>query len=149
MPIRGVAVAMVDRPRTAVILLIAGGAFYIVGGFAAAMLVGAIGAFVGGLGAKGAAAQAQQTATIAIATGLLSGVTIIISAILANTGSKTKVRIGAILAIVFSLIGIINTLGGLLIGLVLVIVGSVLALIWKPEEVRTQSAQATTPTSQQ
>lgn len=149
MLIRGVKAIMANKPRSAVISLIAGGAFYVVGGFAAAMLVGALGALVGGLGAKGVAAQAQQAATAAIATGLLSGVVIILGAILANTGSKTKVRIGAILALIFALIGLGNTFGGLLIGLVLVIVGSVLALIWKTEETKTQLTQAVSPTAQQ
>lgn len=149
MLIKGVQAVMANKPRSAVISLIAGGAFYVVGGFGAAMVVGVMGAFAGGLGAKGLAAEAQQVATTAIATGLLTGVVIILGAILANTGSKTKVRIGASLAIIFALIGLGNTFGGLLIGLVLVIVGSVLALIWKPEETQIQLTQATSPTAQQ
>jgi hypothetical protein len=138
---------MTDRPSTAVVLLIIGGAFYIAAGFAAGVLVESLGGFAARLGSKTASAEGLQIARTIMATGVMSGVAIIIGAALANTGNRTKVRIGAILAIIFSLIGLGNTLGGFIIGLVLVIAGSALALIWKPKEVSTQTAQTATPTS--
>lgn len=127
----------VGKPSTVVILLIVGGAFYIIGGIVAAFVVGALSAVLTGLGAEKATAGAQQAMTAAIATGFISGGAIIVGAVLANTGSKTKVRVGAIVAIVFGIIGIGNTFGGLILGFVLTIAGGILALIWKPKQLST------------
>jgi len=133
---------MADKPGTAVIMMIVGGAFYIAGGFATGLLVESLGGLAARLGSRTASAEALQTARIFIATGLISGIAIIVGAALANTGNRMKIRVGAILAIVFSLVGLGNTFGGLIIGLVLAIAGSALALIWKPKEALAQPVPA-------
>jgi hypothetical protein len=59
-----------------------------------------------------------------------------------NTGLQSKVRLGGILVLVFSIISIIGG-GGFILGFILGLVGGILALAWKPRQVQSQ------PTSQQ
>ncbi len=59
-----------------------------------------------------------------------------------NTGLQSKVRLGGILVLVFSIISIIGG-GGFILGFILGLVGGILALAWKPRQVQLQ------PTSQQ
>ena len=61
-------------------------------------------------------------------------VAIVFGALLTYTGVKKKIRIGSVVSILFSVAAFGSTFGGLLIGLVLVIVGNVLALLWKPKK---------------
>ncbi|GBC72093.1 hypothetical protein HRbin02_01885 [Candidatus Calditenuaceae archaeon HR02] len=126
-----------NRPLASTILLLIAGGFYIIGGFVAASIVGWLGALTASLGASGVAQEAQESVVIVISTGFVSGGGIIVGALLVWTGTRRKVLIGGIIALIFSLIGIINTIGGLIVGLVLTIVGAVLAFTWKAHNAHT------------
>ena len=124
---------MSQRLAPAVILLVVGGALYIAGGLAVALLVasGRISAY------QMFGRQAVEVTVLTVVTGFISGVAIIICAFAVNTGIKSYVRAGSIIAIIISLWLFGGSFGGLFVGLILVIVGSVLALIGKPKEVST------------
>ncbi|MEM1944183.1 MAG: hypothetical protein QW756_04325 [Nitrososphaerota archaeon] len=65
--------------------------------------------------------------------GVISGVIVLVGAIMINSGKPSKVRTGSILVLVFSTLSIVSG-GGFIVGLVLGIVGGVLGLVWKPEQ---------------
>jgi hypothetical protein len=48
--------------------------------------------------------------------------------------NRSRVRIGSILVLVFTIIGAIFTVGGFVIGFILGLVGSILGLVWKPAQ---------------
>jgi hypothetical protein len=105
--------------RTAMALIIAGGAFYIVGGLAAGFVLGGLIAFAGGLAGKSTTNEANTALATYLGWGLFTGIPIIIGGILVNSTSGKRRKIGGALAIVMALIGIINTFAGLAIGFVL------------------------------
>ncbi|MEM1702942.1 MAG: hypothetical protein QXQ31_02685 [Zestosphaera sp.] len=119
--------------KTCMILMIVGGAFYIVGGFVATLVVGALGGLTAGLtGSPEIAKRAQEAMTAVIATGFISGILIIIGGVLVNSEVRSRRIIGGALGIIGALIGIINTFAGLVIGLVLTLVGAVGGITYKP-----------------
>ena len=69
--------------------------------------------------------------------GIICSAVVIFGSILINTGDHSKVRLGGILVVIFSVISIIAG-GGFLIGLILGLVGGILALVWKPKDTATQ-----------
>jgi len=132
---------MADKPEIAVTLIVIGAAFYIVSGLVVAAVVEGLGELAAYFGAKQAIAQARQTAMTSILTGVGVGIAIMTGGILACSGNRFRIWIGAILAVAFSLVGFRYAFGGLVIGPVLVIAGSVLAAIWRPEGVSAQPQQ--------
>jgi hypothetical protein len=73
---------------------------------------------------------------------LICAIVVIYASTMVNTGLQSKVRLGGILVLVFSIISIIGG-GGFILGFILGLVGGILALAWKPRQVQLQ------PTSQQ
>lgn len=128
--------------RTGMVLLVAGGAFYIVGGLAAGFILGGLLAFMGGLSGQSMTTQANTALATYFGWGLFTGVLIIIGGLLVNSPSGRRRKIGGALAIIMALIGIINTLAGLVIGFVLTLVGAIIGLTYKEPEA-TQEAQVT------
>jgi MFS family permease len=70
---------------------------------------------------------------IAGLVGIASGILVIVGAIMINSGKLRRVKIGGIIAIIFSIASIFAG-GGFFIGLILGLIGGILALIWKPKE---------------
>jgi hypothetical protein len=65
--------------------------------------------------------------------GLIWGILVIIGAALVNTGSPGKVKAGSIIGLIFGLLSLLFEIaGGLYIGFILVLVGAILGLTWKP-----------------
>ena len=124
---------MTEKPMTAVVLLMIGSAFYTFGGVAVGMLTKTPAGFTRVPG-TGVTVEPNWAAVTAIATGVVCSVAIVFGALLTYTGVKKKIRIGSVVSILFSVAAFGSTFGGLLIGLVLVIVGNVLALLWKPKK---------------
>lgn len=119
--------------KTCMILMVVGGAFYIIGGLAATFLVAALGGIAVGLtGSPEVARQAQEAMVTAIITGFISGVLIIVGGVLVNSEIRSRRVIGGALGIIGALIGIMNTFAGLLIGLVLTLVGVIGGITYKP-----------------
>jgi len=69
--------------------------------------------------------------------GIICLAIVIFGSILIITGNQNKVRSGGILVAIFSVISVIVG-GGFLIGLILGLVGGILALVWKPKAAATQ-----------
>ena len=66
------------------------------------------------------------------AVGLVCGIIIIVGAVMMNSSDKSRVRTGAIIVLVLTIIGALFTVGGFVIGGILAFVGSILGLTWKP-----------------
>ena len=65
--------------------------------------------------------------------GLIWGILVIIGAALVYTGSPGKVKAGSIIGLIFGLLSLLFEIaGGLYIGFILVLVGAILGLTWKP-----------------
>jgi hypothetical protein len=62
---------------------------------------------------------------------LIFGLIVMFGAIMMNSDDPSKVRTGGIIVLIFSIISIIAG-GGFLIGLILGLIGGILALTWKP-----------------
>jgi hypothetical protein len=60
------------------------------------------------------------------------GIIIIVGSILIVTGALPNVRSGAIAALFFVILSLLLVAGGFYIGFLLVFVGSIMALLWKP-----------------
>jgi hypothetical protein len=113
---------MGEKPTAAFILSLLGAIFYLIGGLAVAALA--------------SLALLIPIAGVAIfavgLVGLISGVIMIVGATMINSSDKGKVRTGSILVLVFLLVGAIFTIGGLFIGFLLALIGSILGLTWSP-----------------
>jgi hypothetical protein len=60
------------------------------------------------------------------------GIIIIVGSILIVTGALPNVRSGAITALFFVILSLLLVAGGFYIGFLLVFVGSIIALLWRP-----------------
>ncbi|MFZ8782407.1 MAG: hypothetical protein ACO2OR_00235 [Desulfurococcaceae archaeon] len=60
------------------------------------------------------------------------GIIIIVGSILIVTGAQPNIRSGAIAALFFVILSLLLVAGGFYIGFLLVFVGSILALLWRP-----------------
>ncbi|MEM4637356.1 MAG: hypothetical protein QXE44_07725, partial [Nitrososphaerota archaeon] len=103
----------------------------LIGSIAVAALAGFLGSmlmlvpFIGGFGAL----------MIAFGVvGLVFGIIVIIGAVMINSGEPSKVRTGSILVLIFSILSLIVSGGGFIIGFILALIGSILGLVWKPSE---------------
>lgn len=63
--------------------------------------------------------------------GIISGVIVIISAIMLNSRPEEHLRWGTLI-LVFSILSIFSAMGGFLIGLIFGIIGGIMAISWKP-----------------
>lgn len=112
-----------EEPTAAYVLSLIGGIFVLLGGILI-MLAGGVTASIDGLG------------VIMLAMGfigLILGVTIIIGAVIAynNPDQRSNWGIGII---ILSILSIILSLGGFIIGFVLSLIGGILFVTWKPTE---------------
>jgi hypothetical protein len=123
----------VERPTAAFVLSLIGGIFILIGSLIVSTLAGVVGGammlipFLGGFGA------------LLIFLGILGvilGIIIIIGAIMINSGDPSRVRIGSILVLIFSILSLFTTNGGFIVGFILALIGSILGLVWKPSERR-------------
>lgn len=66
--------------------------------------------------------------------GLIFGIIIIVGATMINSGDPSRVRTGSIIVLIFSILSLIVSGGGFVIGFILALIGSILGLVWKPSE---------------
>ncbi len=135
-------IIMTDRPMAAVILLIVGSMFYTLGGVAVARLAPRF----AGTPAMQGAIEPNWAAAASMAIGVVCSVAIIAGALLTHTGVRRNMRLGSIISILSGVVGFSNTLGGLWIGLVLVLIGNLLTLRWKQKSI--SSMENATPALQ-
>ena len=119
---------MAERPTAAFVLSLVGGVFYILGGAFIAFLATVVGSLASLVGAGYLGLGIVGLGTI----GLVSGIVILVGAVMMNSSDKSKVRTGSILVLVFTLVGAAFTIGGFFIGFILALIGAILGLTWKP-----------------
>lgn len=117
--------------RTAMILMVAGGAFYIAGGVVMAYIITVLKGIETGLRGGGSQEDLWTAVTPIIITGFVTGLLIIIGGVLVNSENRRNRVIGGVLGIVMALLGAVNTLGGLIVGILLSIIGSAAGLTYK------------------
>jgi hypothetical protein len=100
-----------DRPTAAFVLSLIAGICYLAVGIlfalAGAVLGSVTGSLVPGLGA---------VFLVILSIGLVSGVLMVVGALLMRSNEKPKVRTGSLLVLVFTLVGALFTAGGLIVG---------------------------------
>ena len=109
----------VEKPTAAFVLSLVAGIMYLA---------------IGLISTAAATGISDVRAILAVdgAGGLVSGVTMVVGSMMMNSENRSRVRTGAILVLVFTMIGAIFTVGGFVIGFVLGLVGSILGLVRKP-----------------
>lgn len=70
--------------------------------------------------------------TVIGVVGLIFGILILVGATMIYSGEPSKVRIGSILVLIFSILSLLTVGGGFFIGFILGLIGGILGLIWKP-----------------
>ncbi|HEV2225247.1 MAG TPA: hypothetical protein VGR56_00420 [Nitrososphaerales archaeon] len=121
---------MAEKPTAAFVLSLIGGIIYLLVG----IIVAAAAAFIGSIvGLAGYGVGGLAVASVG-AIGLVSGILMLVGAVMMNSSNKSKVRTGSVLVLLFTLIGALFTLGGFLIGFILGLIGSIMGLVWKPSE---------------
>lgn len=130
-----------EKPTAAFALALIGAIFIIInavlaliGGLFIAGMAGEYSEWLEMIPGAGAAVGAYVAIILIYAiVGLVFGVLVLVGATMINSGEKSKVKTGSILALVFSILSIFVG-GGFYIGLILGLIGGILGLIWKPEE---------------
>ncbi len=119
---------MAEKPTAAFVLSLIGAVFIIIGALGNLILASIIGSYIGFLdfGWFGGAIMVMAV------LGMVWGILVLVGAIMINSADTNKVRIGAILVLVFSILSWVGAYGGLFIGFLLGLIGSILALTWKP-----------------
>ena len=119
---------MAEKPTAAFVLSLIGAIFIIIGALGNLVLASIISSYIGFLdfGAFGGAIMVMAV------LGMVWGILVLVGAIMINSADTNKVRIGAILVLIFSILSWVGAYGGLFIGFLLGLIGSILALTWKP-----------------
>jgi len=125
-----------EKPSAAFVLSLIAGIFILIGGLA----IAAVGAIFVFLPVAGAAIAAIGV------FGIICGLLTILGAIWINSGEKDKVRIGAILVLIFSILSWVGAIGGFFIGFLLGLIGAILALTWNPPATQTTQSPPPPPT---
>jgi len=119
---------MADKPTAAFALSLIGAIFILLGGLAM-LALGAVANTtfsLAGLGDFG-------IGFIAVGViGIIWGIITLYGAIMMNSTNKSRVRTGAILVLVFSIISWFGSFGGFFIGFLLGLIGAILGLTWNP-----------------
>ena len=71
---------------------------------------------------------------VILSIGLISGALMVVGAVLMRSTDRSRVRTGSVLVLIFTLVGLLFTAGGLIVGFILGIAGSIMGLVWKPHE---------------
>jgi hypothetical protein len=115
------------KPTAAMVLSLIGGILILIGGIVtlafASLTVGLIGGFTSILGA------AAEALTISGAIGVVFGIIIVALSLMLSSKPNKHAALGAVI-LILSIISILDG-GGFIIGLVLGLIGGILAIIWK------------------
>ena len=122
---------------TAAVLTIVGGTFYVAVGALFAAVAPSTSSLVGSfssVGTTGLSASSLEAIVYYVAAfDIISGALIVLGGFLLNSSSGGTRKAGGILAIIMMVLGALTTLGGLVIGFILTLVGSIFGLTYKPE----------------
>ena len=119
---------MGEKPTAAFVLSLVGGMFYLLVG----LIVAAASALIGGIASLAGYASYGGAIAAVGGIGLVCGILMVVGAVMMNSSSKSRVRLAAIIVLVFTLVGAIFTAGGFVIGFILALIGSILGLTWNP-----------------
>ena len=117
----------------AMVLCIVGGIFYMIGGLFGGFFIAGYEAYVAtrGILTDTVFEQVFWILELSIIVGVATGALIIIGGVLMHSNNPKRRRLGGIFAIIGMLAGAVNTLGGVLFGITLTIVGSIVGLMYK------------------
>jgi len=110
-----------------VLSLIAGIIYLVV-----ALIIFAIAIVISSLPSVWGISDARAVLVVEGSVGLLSGIIMTAGSFLMNSENRSRVRTGAILVLIFTIVGALFTVGGFVLGFVLGLVGSILGLVWRP-----------------
>ncbi len=128
-----------DKPVAAFILSLLGGIFILLGAFVMSMFAFGTGNMMGMMGmmngtmtgSSGVMAMMMGYSFAFAIVGLASGALVILgSVMLYNRPSESQIWSAVILA--FSLLSILGSMGGFMVGLVMGVLGGTFGLVWKP-----------------
>jgi len=119
---------MAEKPTAAFVLSLLGAIFIIIGGLIYAVIFSIIGGVFDFIGFGGLGAMAMLIGVLGVVWGIL----VLVGAIMMNSEDKSKVRTGAVLVLIFSILSWVGAAGGIFIGFLLGLIGSILGLTWNP-----------------
>lgn len=130
----------VAKPTTAFALCLVAGIIYLIVG----IIIAAASSQVGSIKELTGISDIQTLVAIVGAVGAICGIVMIVGSLLMNSDVKSRVRTGAVLVLVFAIVGALFTAGGFFIGFILALVGSILGIMWKgPETTQMPPAPST------
>ncbi|MEM3733232.1 MAG: DUF6114 domain-containing protein [Candidatus Bathyarchaeia archaeon] len=119
-----------EKPTAAFIISLISGIFIILGGFATIVMMGTWGWMMGRM------IHGWFMPRIFVWIGffgLISGIIVVISALMLNFKPENHVAWGTLI-LLFSVLSIFGGAGGFAVGLILGVIGGILALTWKPKQ---------------
>ena len=117
---------MGDKPTAAMVLSLIGGLFVIFGGAALAF----VGSLIGSLNVTGTGAASSTALGLGIA-GVIMGIIMVVGGFMMYS-KPTSAKMWGVIVLILSIISWVTALGGFLIGFLLGLIGSILALTFKP-----------------
>ena len=135
---------MADKPTVAFVLSLFGGIIYLLVG----LVVSAFPSFLGSYADLAGVPGVGVAIAVVGGVGLISGVLMFVGSIMMKTTRTSRVRMGSVLVLVFTIIGAAFTVGGFGVGFILALIGSIMGLVWKPSaQISSQMPTSTAPTS--
>ncbi len=125
---------MSERPTAAFVLSLISGILVLLTGILMLVAAGLISSLGGGHmpGVPYPLELIGSLITVIGVVGLIFGILILVGATMIYSGEPSKVRIGSILVLIFSILSLLTVGGGFLIGFILGLIGGILGLTWKP-----------------
>ena len=117
---------MGDKPTAAMVLSLIGGLFVIFGGAALAF----VGSLIGSLNVTGTGAASSTALGLGIA-GVIMGIIMVVGGFMMYS-KPTSAKMWGVIVLILSIISWVTALGGFFIGFLLGLIGSILALTFKP-----------------
>jgi hypothetical protein len=130
-----------EKPTAAFVLSLIAGLLIVLGGAVSSMIgfywfggmMGGFGGWRGGMMGYPGFGMMRGLGFIGGIVGLVFGVLIIVSAIILNSRPEGHTTWGTLI-VIFSVLSVFGGMGGFGIGLILGLVGGVLAITWKPSQ---------------
>ena len=119
---------MGQKPTTAFVLSLIGGIIYLLIG----VIVAAVSSVLGGMAGMTGFPGIGMGVAIIGSVGLISGIVMIVGAAMLYSPETGRVRTGSVLVLIFTIVGALFTFGGIIVGFILALIGSILGLTWKP-----------------
>jgi hypothetical protein len=123
---------MGEKPTAAFVLSLIGGIIILLVGVFVTIAALAIGAYTDYFGGLYDVSGLGTLLLIFAIFGLVCGILVVAGAAMMYSEKIGRVRAGAILVLIFSILSWFGTTGGLIVGFILGLIGAILGLVWKP-----------------